>query len=211
MNSLNPTFQQNLNLDSVLTSSLPSIVDQSKDRLTGQLLDYSIKDIAIETAKVAPKPLQKVTDITKTIIFTFIPETDEDVTVGSPKEYPVKVTAEYSTRVLNYWIGEVVDITTDGFVAILRDLTLDNRPEEKAEFSLMEVFQDDHPLVEVGATFYWSISFKTDLKIGRPTIEDRIDFRRLPVYTEKQIADIEDLAEEIYVRLAKRERPSEKT
>lgn len=90
------------------------------------------------------------------------------------KNYTLIETSNYFTKSQN-WIGHVTDIYEKSFKAILTDLT---RPgtNEVIEFDISEISDDDIPLLEVGAAFYWSIG--TAYANGQRKKESLIRFQR---------------------------------
>lgn len=99
-------------------------------------------------------------------------------------------------RPIQKWEGTVTDREGDRFLARLRDLTLeDNDIKEEGEFSLYEVHPDDRHLVQLGGVFYYTISFKTDLRTGQPTTENTVFFRRQAPYTGHQINEMKTRAD----------------
>jgi hypothetical protein len=56
------------------------------------------------------------------------------------------------------WLGHITEVNGDVFKAKLEDLT-HRGTAEFGEFDWEEVSEEDRPLVQVGAAFYWSIGF----------------------------------------------------
>lgn len=83
---------------------------------------------------------------------------------------------------LQKWEGQVLWLTTDGFVAKLADLTGEG-PEEDAEFSLDDVSVADRPLVKPGGVFYWSVGYRVAVR-GQRSRESVLRFRRLPTWSK---------------------------
>jgi hypothetical protein len=83
------------------------------------------------------------------------------------------------------WEGVVLEVGQDAFRARLVDLDRKARDEE-AEIFLTEVSEEDRPLLELGAVFYWSIGYHTD-RSGQITRSSLIRFRRLPTWTKSEL------------------------
>jgi hypothetical protein len=106
-----------------------------------------------------------------------------------PSERP---TARTRFIALESWEGVVTEVTEDTFVARL--FTNDEREaDEEAEILLGEISPSDLPLVEPGAAFYWSIGYRDRRGARRERVSD-IRFRRLPAWTEKELAEAKEEA-----------------
>jgi hypothetical protein len=88
-------------------------------------------------------------------------------------------------KLLQQWEGTVTQVKAREFTADLRDLTCPQNPVEEATFATEEVSIPDLPLLECGAAFYWSIGYKTSN--GQKERVSQIRFRRLPVWTEREL------------------------
>lgn len=94
---------------------------------------------------------------------------------------------------LQRWEGYVLEVGSDAFLARLVDLTRGGT-EEEAEILIEELDPSDHPLLEPGAVFYWSIGY-----LERPSGRQRssvIRFRRLPAWTRGELLVARDRASE---------------
>jgi len=89
-------------------------------------------------------------------------------------------------KVLQRWEGYVVEITDGECRAVIRNMISPESPREEITFSLEEVPKPDLELVVPGAVFYWSIGYKDSIQ-GQRTRESMIRFRRLPLWTEKEL------------------------
>ena len=98
----------------------------------------------------------------------------------------LKPVADIRSRFLELqkWEGIVTEVSKDSFVGRLIDLT-ERSGDTEAEFSIEEVHQEDKPLVEVGAVFYWTIGYKEDR--GQRIRASMIRFRRLPAWQKEEI------------------------
>lgn len=102
--------------------------------------------------------------------------------IAIPKSLPSVLRVE----VLQRWEGVVIWINKDSFGSRLKDLTDPQREEELVEFSIDEISENDDNLLQVGAVFYWSISYRIEPS-GQKRRESTIRFRRLPVWNSSEI------------------------
>lgn len=93
---------------------------------------------------------------------------------------------------LQKWEGTVIQVFKESYTARLIDLT-EERPDEEAEFSFDEIHDEDIPLVEPGAIFYWSIGYPVIR--GQRFRASVIRFRRLPKWSEEEIITAAEEAE----------------
>lgn len=93
---------------------------------------------------------------------------------------------------LQKWEGMVIAINGDSFVARLNNLT-ENTPEEEIEMNFRDISDDDQNLVHLGAIFYWSIGYEKTAA-GQRKRTSVIKFRRLPAWTDKELAAIKKKA-----------------
>ena len=96
---------------------------------------------------------------------------------------------------LQEWEGVVTKVMNDAFLARLIDLT-HRGADEEAEFPIDEVSEEDKPLINVGAIFYWNIGYHTSYS-GQRTRTSIIRFRRLPAWTQREIDAAKREAERI--------------
>lgn len=85
---------------------------------------------------------------------------------------------------LQKWEGTVIEINKEFFTARLVNLTC-KAPDEEAEIGIEEISHEDVNLLKPGAIFYWNIGYN-DKPSGRLRVS-LIRFRRLPVWSEKEI------------------------
>lgn len=84
------------------------------------------------------------------------------------------------------WVGTVLEIKANSFLARLTDLSQEQLVEEHAEIDISEVVDDDRELVREGAVFYWYLGYLS-LVLGQRINASIIRFRRLPVWTEQEL------------------------
>ena len=106
--------------------------------------------------------------------------------------------ANYFTS-LQKWEGTVLEISKDAFLGRLVDQTNPGADEE-AEFSLAEISEEDKELLAPGAVFYWNIGYN-DSPSGQRTRVSVIRFRRLPAWSEREIRDAKQKAEQLRDRI----------
>jgi len=99
------------------------------------------------------------------------------------------------SQVLQQWEGVVTSIRDGEITCRLRDLIQRDSPEERATISLDEVADADRPLVEIGAVFYWSIGYQIEPH-GTKRLASTVRFRRLPVWTQRDLQRVEQEARE---------------
>lgn len=108
-----------------------------------------------------------------------------------------RVSPRASFEPLNEWEGYVVSTSDSEFVANLLDLTAGSESEtDMAVFSLDDVSDDDKTLVQVGAIFRWSLGYERKLSGSRRKVSS-IVFRRLPIWTAREIAESMEKAQAI--------------
>lgn len=89
--------------------------------------------------------------------------------------------------IAHHWECVVTDVGTDHFTAILRSLRGTEDGEKEADIPIDEVSEDDLELLKRGAIFYWTIGYATS-RAGTRTRFSALKFRRLPIWTPKEIA-----------------------
>lgn len=110
--------------------------------------------------------------------------------------YPIiKKDRQDSFISIQKWEGTVLKRIKESFLARLIDLTNDG-PDEEVELPIAEVSEEDLNLIEQGAIFYWNIGY-LDKKSGQRTRASVIRFRRLPMWTQKEIEAAQKEADQI--------------
>lgn len=105
-------------------------------------------------------------------------------------------TPTVTSRPLQQWEAIVVFVGADGFDGVLTDLTVSDRPRERANFSFEEVSPDDRELLTIGAVFYWFIGYEIT-KSGQRKLVSSLRFRRLPAWTRSEIEAVQREADEM--------------
>ncbi len=95
------------------------------------------------------------------------------------------------------WLGTVVKSNEENLTVQLEDLINPENPKELVDLSRDEIDRKDHPLIQSGALFDWYIGYRQGLKYSRERFST-IRFRRLPVWTDSEIKDAKEQAEDYY-------------
>jgi len=98
--------------------------------------------------------------------------------------------------VLQKWEGTVSRVTENEFTATLHDLSDPSRPDEEVALSIDEVSESDRPLLAQGGIFYWSIGYRMDQWGSRERVS-ALRFRRLPVWTRRDLEEVTRMADEL--------------
>lgn len=113
---------------------------------------------------------------------------------GEPKD---RVAPRAWFEPIQEWEGYVVFVEQERFQARLLDLTEGAKSEqEQAVFHVDDVSDDDRPLLKPGAIFRWSLGYERSVSGSRRKVSS-IVFRRLPIWTEKEIAESRRQAEDL--------------
>jgi hypothetical protein len=106
----------------------------------------------------------------------------------SPDNVELSQAHETETLIaLQSWEGVVIGVDEASFLVRLIDVSGDHADEE-AELSKGELSEFDLDLLEPGAIFYWTIGYRQQLPRGGRERVSRIRFRRVPAWTEAQLA-----------------------
>jgi hypothetical protein len=98
-------------------------------------------------------------------------------------------------RAIQKWEGHVIQVGKDSFSARLIPIAGEG-PDQEAEIYMEEVAPDDRSLVEPGAVFYWSIGY-LDKPSGTRLRASVLRFRRLPVWTQRELENATIKADEL--------------
>jgi hypothetical protein len=97
------------------------------------------------------------------------------------------------------WEGMVLEILEDSFRARLVDIENADQQEETEILKTAVTDEDDLKLLVPGAIFFWTIGHRVE---GRRSEQvSLIQFRRLPIWTEKEIQEAKREAMEFKKRL----------
>lgn len=97
-------------------------------------------------------------------------------------------------EVLEQWEGVVEELRAGEFSARLQ--STGDREEEVGTFDLAEVAEDDLPLVQPGAVFYWYAGYRVEPH-GQKLFTSEIRFRRLPAWSKSDLKRLAVAAEDI--------------
>ena len=95
---------------------------------------------------------------------------------------------------LQAWEGVVTAVDGESFSVKLMDLSGDE-PDEEAEIDFEEVSADERTLIAVGAVFLLHVGYATS-EGGQRSRTSILRFRRLPVWTETELARARRTAQE---------------
>ncbi len=101
---------------------------------------------------------------------------------------------------LRNWEGYVEEVREDSFTARLLDLNDQEKQDQEAEIYRSEVTDDDQPLLESGAVFYWMLGYRDEPNGQRYRVSE-IRFRRLPTQIDIDVRRARGKAQETVERL----------
>lgn len=112
----------------------------------------------------------------------------------------IKITQRKSRfEAIQKWDGHVVNIDKENktFEARLTDSSVPRDADsETVEFLINDLTDDSLCLLKVGAVFVWSVGYHYD-EYGTKRRSSDLVFRRMPVWTEKDFEESEQIADEI--------------
>ena len=111
--------------------------------------------------------------------------------------YGINDSQKYSGKTQR-WEGYVLEIQNDHFVARLDDLT-NPGTHEQIRFDLDEVSPEDESLLELGATFYFSIGYV--LNNGQREKTSLLRFKRIAEWTEEEFDRASDRSRKLIENL----------
>lgn len=103
-----------------------------------------------------------------------------------------------SFQVLQQWEGYVLEVKDKQFIGRLVDKN-NKENDLETEFSMDEIDQEDHYLVQEGAVFYWHMGY-LDRRSGRLSVSN-IRFRRIPTWSKKELDAAKTRAKAILDRI----------
>ena len=101
---------------------------------------------------------------------------------------------------LRNWEGYVEEVREDSFIARLIDLNDQGQQDQEAEIYRSEVTDDDQPLLEPGAVFYWMLGYR-DGPNGQRSRVSEVRFRRLPTQLDIDVRRARGKGQETVERL----------
>jgi hypothetical protein len=96
---------------------------------------------------------------------------------------------------LQSWEGVVLDVNDRSFVVRLVDVAGEHDDEE-VKLSREELSDFDLELLEPGAILYWTIGYRQQIRGSRERVS-RIRLRRVPAWTERQLGEAQERAEDL--------------
>lgn len=122
--------------------------------------------------------------------------TEPDIRPRSKRPYPYQIDLKKPREEIRQrWRGVIVSSDERELTVQLEDITNPENPKELVVLSRDEIDLKDQRLIESGALFDWYIGYRQGHKYPRERFS-KIRFRRLPPWTEKDIKDAENIAEE---------------
>jgi hypothetical protein len=103
---------------------------------------------------------------------------------------------EYTFDVRQQWEGVVTNVDATEFTVVLRDVRDAAAPEYEAILPLEEIAPDDLSLLVAGAVLYWTIGYQ-QTRAGQVSRSSTIRLRRLPSWSRRDIARVEERAREL--------------
>lgn len=101
-------------------------------------------------------------------------------------------------QTLQKWEGYIVAIDGENIIVRLKDIT-NGGIDEEAEFTFSDVSEDDKPLIEEGAVFYWNLGYQ--ITKGTRKKASIIRFRRLPAISKLRHQHIFSQAQQAFNRI----------
>lgn len=105
------------------------------------------------------------------------------------------------------WEGRVVhnDPHEAEFVAIIRDLTAEENPDEEVVIGYESVLESDRELISEGSIFFWNVGRQRKVssngKVGPSINKFEIRFRRLPPLGIHRVQEIRRISKELAEKL----------
>ena len=126
-------------------------------------------------------------------VFVLRTETGRDATlVDLPLPVKPRTRQFVSFHPLQEWEGTVTEVDGDTFTARLTDLTAGKRvAEEEADFLIDDLTDDDRQLLVPGAIFRWAVGYQRSSGGSKKRVS-HIVFRRLPMLTDKDVAEAKE-------------------
>jgi hypothetical protein len=118
------------------------------------------------------------------------------ISSGRVRRVPLVIQQSEKFQKLQEYEGEVLSICGSDFIARLIDLTDKGAQRLEATFSIDEVSPSDQPLMRQGAVFYWIIGFR-DYPNGQRKTEHFVRFRRLPIWSKRDLARLDARVDEL--------------
>lgn len=162
-------------------------------------LTEDLKDLGLTRTVVRPREALELVEQADRFLARTSESTPYLVSAVIPPEVIPVLRPAARFIVLQKWEGQVLTADASTFTAKLLDLT-QGATEEIAEFDLEEVNDDDHELVGPGAVFYWSIGYRVEPS-GERSRSSVMRFRRLPAWSENDVAAAKERAAELRRRL----------
>ncbi|TSJ34916.1 hypothetical protein FO440_24055 [Mucilaginibacter corticis] len=176
-------------MDSTVIEKITSSDYQLSDtRLSTKVVDEAIETIDLKLIKNSEIKYEDGYD------FSFLDKKDSDILFNNKlhalNNRNFNTYREYYKEAQN-WVGHIIELKEDSFVAKLEDL---HHPAtyEIASFDFNDVSPEDKKLIGLGNVFYWSVGYA--VRNSQVIKESFIRFQRLPSWTVAQFDTIADNA-----------------
>lgn len=172
------------------TPATPLLDFATSELGASQLKSKSSHD-SFSTLQASPAPLSSVRT-------AFLNSPLPSGVVFQPKLNAARAGRSPVLRTRQLWEGTVTEVRKDGtFVALLRDKTNPQNPDEQATFDNSETSQDDLRFIIPGAAFYWVLGNEQDVAKQVKNVS-MIFFRRVPAWTDRKLRDAANRAARLH-------------
>lgn len=128
---------------------------------------------------------------------TIVEEEDYKPVVELPRRVSLDVSPRVSFYALQEWEGHIIEVSDETFTARLADITAGERHDgEEVQLPIGDLTDDDREILAPGRVFRWSIGYQRS-RAGSKKRVSQIVFRRLPQWTEKDLADAKEEARQL--------------
>lgn len=162
-------------------------------RLSALLQDYwkEYQDLGSESLQTYDNKLKSVPNAGSAGTITNVTTADGTI-VELPQSVRRRADQSVSFHPLQEWEGYIVGVGNNTFKARLTDLTAgETIANEEVELPIDDLTDDDRDLLAPGYVFRWAIGYQRTRSGAKKRIS-QIVFRRLPQWTEKELAKAEE-------------------
>ena len=145
--------------------------------------EYQSPSVLKSSRRLEPLDLNTIRDL-KTLAY----DDSSQIKIKQPHLIKRKLfTFQRTFKLLQEWEGKVEKVGDETFLAIIKDKTRVDNPDEDVEIFMSEISPEDRSFVRPGALFYWSVGYEEGQGVPRQRVS-RIRFRRVPGITTRDIA-----------------------
>ncbi len=109
---------------------------------------------------------------------------------------PVHRQNSFDEDIKQEWSGVVIAVNNQEFTVQLSDKINPDNPDEIVTLDVEEVDPAEQSLIKPGALLYWHIGYRWSSKRPKERFS-KIHFRRLPVWSKKELNEAEQQAEKL--------------